>query len=145
MFSPKDNPQTSDKIALNFIRDVCVVEHDAIAAGVAGTDEHRRIRQARTGVIMARLMTWLEAQRHVHPPKSTMGSAAAYTLNHWTELTLFIENPGITLDNKRSESALRVIPLGRKNILFVGHEQAARTSPISTPSSRPARQERPVG
>jgi hypothetical protein len=28
---------------------VYVVEHDAIAAGVAGTDEHRRMRQARTG------------------------------------------------------------------------------------------------
>jgi transposase len=114
------------KIALDFIRDVYVVEHDAIAAGVAGTDEHRRMRQARTGPIMARLMTWLEAQKHVHPPKSPMGSAVAYTLNHWTELTLFIENPGIPPDNNRSESALRVIALGRKNFLFVGHEQAGQ-------------------
>jgi transposase len=55
------------KVALELIRDVYVVEHDAIAAGVAGTDEHRRMRQARTGPIMARLMTWLEEQnRHLH-------------------------------------------------------------------------------
>jgi len=71
----------------------------------------------------ARLMTWLEAQKHLHPPKSPMGSAVAYALNHWTELTLFIENPGIPPDNNRSESALRVVALGRKNFLFVGHEQ----------------------
>jgi len=70
------------RVALELIRDVYVVEHDAIAADVAGTDEHRRMRQARTGPIMARLMTWLEAEKHLHPPKGPMGSAIAYALNH---------------------------------------------------------------
>jgi transposase len=55
-----------------------------------------------------------------------MGSAVAYALNHWTALTLFIENPGIPPDNDRSESALRVVALGRKNFLFVGHEEAGQ-------------------
>jgi len=114
------------KVALELIRDVYVVEHDAIAAGVAGTEEHRRMRQARTGPILARFMTWLEAQKHLHPPKGPMGSAVAYALNHWTALTLFIENPAIPPDNNRSESALRVVALGRKNFLFVGHEQAGQ-------------------
>ena len=114
------------RVALELIRDVYIVEHDAIAAGVAGTEEHRRMRQARTGPIMARLMTWLEAEKHLHAPKSPMGSAVAYALNHWTELTRFIENPGIPPDNNRSESALRVVALGRKNFLFVGHEQAGQ-------------------
>ena len=36
------------------------------------------MRQARTGPIMARLMTWLEAQKPLHPPKGPMGSAVAY-------------------------------------------------------------------
>jgi transposase len=56
------------RIALDFIRDVYVVEHDAIAAGVAGTEEHRRMRQARTGPIMARLMTWHEAMANGKDP-----------------------------------------------------------------------------
>ena len=60
------------------------------------------------------------------PPKGPLGSAVAYALNHWTELTRFIENPGIPPDNNRSESALRVVALGRKNFLFVGHEQAGQ-------------------
>jgi transposase len=106
------------KLALELIRDVYVVEHDAIAAGVAGTDEHRRMRQARTGPIMARLMTWLEEQKPLHLPKGPMGSAVAYALNHWTELTRFIENPGIPPDNNRSESALRVVALGRNCAQF---------------------------
>jgi transposase len=114
------------KVALELIRDVYVVEHDAIAAGIAGTEEHRRMRQARTGPILARFMTWLEAQKRLHPPKGPMGAAVAYALNHWTALTLFIENPRIPPDNNRSESALRVVALGRKNFLFVGHEQAGQ-------------------
>lgn len=55
-----------------------------------------------------------------------MGSAVAYALNHWNELTLFLETPQIPPDNNRSESALRVVALGRKNFLFVGHEQAGQ-------------------
>ena len=45
------------RVALELIRDVYVVERDAIGAGVAGTEEHRRMRQTRTGPIMARFMT----------------------------------------------------------------------------------------
>ena len=114
------------KIALDFIRDVYVVEHDAIAAGVAGTAEHTHMRRARAGPIMARLMTWLEQQKPLHTPKGPMGSAIGYALNHWKELTRFLENSRIPPDNNRSESALRVVALGRKNFLFVGHEQAGQ-------------------
>ena len=114
------------KVALELIRDVYVVEHDAIAAGVAGTDEHKRMRQGRAGPIMAKLMTWLEQQKPLHNPKGPMGTAIGYALNHWTELTRFLENPRIPPDNNRSESALRVVALGRKNFLFVGHEQAGQ-------------------
>lgn len=113
------------KIALDLIRDVYVVEHHAIAAGVAGTDEHRRMRQARTGSIMARLMTWLEAQKHLHPPKSPIGSAVAYTLNYWTELTLSSRTQGFrpttTGARRRCESSPSVA-----RTFFVGHEQAGQ-------------------
>jgi transposase len=37
------------------------------------------------------------------------------------------------VDNNRSEAALRVVALGRKNFLFVGHESAPRRSRGSTP------------
>ena len=114
------------KVALDFIRDVYVVEHDAIAAGVAGTVEHTQMRRARASPIMARLMTWLEEQKPLHNPKGPMGSAIGYALNHWKELTRFLENSRIPPDNNRSESALRVVALGRKNFLFVGHEQAGQ-------------------
>jgi transposase len=112
------------RIALEMIRDVYVVEHDAKAEGIARTDEHTRLRRARARPIMERLHVWLVERKDQHAPKSPMGSALRYALNNWTELTRFLDDARIPPDNNRSESALRVVALGRKNFLFVGHEQA---------------------
>ena len=113
-------------VALELIRDIYVVEHDAKAAGVAGTAEHTQMRRARSGPIMAKLMTWLDQQQPLHNPQGPAGKAISYTLNNWKPLTRFLENPRIPPDNNRSESALRVVALGRKNFLFVGNEQAGQ-------------------
>ena len=55
-----------------------------------------------------------------------MGKAIRYAIENWTELTRFLGNPKIPPDNNRSEAALRVAALGRKNFLFVGHEEAGQ-------------------
>jgi transposase len=112
------------RTALEMIRDVYVVEHDARAEGIARTDEHTKLRRARARPIMDRLHAWLVERQDQHPPKSPMGSALRYALKNWTELTRFLDDARIPPDNNRSESALRVVALGRKNFLFVGHEQA---------------------
>jgi transposase len=112
------------RVGLELIRDVYIVEHDAKAAGVAGTDGHTRMRQTRSVPIMNRLKALLEEQRPLHQPKGPMGSAISYALNNWAELTVFLKDARIPPDNNRSESALRVVALGRKNFMFVGHEDA---------------------
>ena len=114
--------------ALEMIRDVYVVEHDAKAAGIVGTEEHTQFRRARAGPIMARVHAWLDEQKPLHQPKGPMGSAISYALNNWTELTRFLDDARIPPDNNRSESALRVVALGRKNFLFVGHEDAGQNT-----------------
>jgi transposase len=47
-----------------------------------------------------------------------------YALRQWPELTVFLDDPNVPPDNNRSEAALRVVALGRKNFLFVGNEDA---------------------
>jgi transposase len=112
------------RVGLELIRDVYVVEHDAKAAGIAATDEHTRMRQARSAPIMSSLKALLEEQRPLHQPKGPMGAAISYALNNWEELTRFLTDARIPPDNNRSESALRVVAVGRRNFLFVGHEDA---------------------
>jgi transposase len=112
--------------ALDIIRDIYVVEHDAKSAGVARTSEHLAMRQARTRPLMDKLFAWLKEREGLHPPKSLSGRAIRYALSNWTELTRFLEDARIPPDNNRSEAALRVAALGRKNFLFVGNEKAGK-------------------
>lgn len=112
------------RVALELIRDVYVVEHDAKADGVARTGEHTSLRRARSRPIMDRLKAWLVERKDQDAPKSPMASAVRYALNNWGELTRFLDDARIPPDNNRSESALRVVALGRKNFLFVGNEEA---------------------
>jgi transposase len=53
-----------------------------------------------------------------------MARAIGYCTKNWTELTRFLNDAKIPPDNNASEAALRVVALGRKNFLFVGHEEA---------------------
>ena len=53
-----------------------------------------------------------------------MGAAIRYTTNQWEYLGRFLTDPKIRLDNNISESALRVIALGRDNFRWVGNDQA---------------------
>jgi hypothetical protein len=53
-----------------------------------------------------------------------MGQAIGYALGQWDALTLFITDQHLPIDNNASERALRVASLGRKNFLFVGHDEA---------------------
>ena len=110
--------------ALEIIRDVYIVEHEAKERRLVGTPEHLTLRESRTRPLMARLFRWLRHHRGRHPPKGLMGRAVRYALNNRRELTRFLYDARIPPDNNRSESALRVVALGRKNFLFVGHEDA---------------------
>lgn len=114
------------QVALDVIRDIYILEHDARAAMIAGTSDHSELRWKRTLPLLDKFYMWLVQQRDLHPPKSKMGGALRYAMNNWQALTRFIRDVRIPPDNNRSEAALRVVALGRKNFLFVGHEDAGQ-------------------
>jgi len=53
-----------------------------------------------------------------------VGAAISCALNQWDRLLCFLDNVNVPVDNNASESALRVVALGRKNFLFVGDVEA---------------------
>ena len=69
---------------------------------------------------MTDLETWMKAQlaEHKVEPNSGLGEAIRYMLKHWSELTLFLREPGAPLDNNVCERALKKAILHRKNALF---------------------------
>jgi transposase len=114
-------PSASEaQVALDLIRDIYVLEDKAKQAGDRGNPEHARLRREECLPLMDKLYVWLSQQRPLHPPKSVMGKAIQYSMKNWQALTRFVTNPEIPPDNNRSERALRVVVLGRKNYLFVG-------------------------
>ena len=59
-----------------------------------------------------------------------MGKAIKYLLNQKKPLRLFLDDPKVRLDNNLSERNLRLVALGRKNFLFVGHDAAGENLAI---------------
>lgn len=114
------------KEMLDLILALYRVEHDALARGVVRTAEHLAMRRTRSRAIVDEIKRWLDEKLDVHPPKSPIAVAIRYALNQWDALTRFLEQPHYPLDNNSSERALRVVALGRKNFLFVGHDEAGQ-------------------
>jgi transposase len=107
--------------ALEMILDVYRVEHEAKEKGIVRTDGHLLLRQTKGRIAMDALFAWLAAEKDRHPPKSPLGQAISYALNRGETLTRFLDDVRIPVDNNASESALRVVALGRKNYMFVAN------------------------
>ena len=98
-----------------------VYHNDALARERELSPRDRlRFHQEHSRPLMNGLHEWMEAQfaEHKTEPNSGLGKAISYLLNHWPELTLFLEQPGAPLDNNIVERALKKAILNRKNALF---------------------------
>src|SRR5260370_6971975 len=70
------------------------------------------------------------ALKHNLLPKNPMAEAVNYSLNHWEELTLFLQDGAVPIDNNASEREMKRVVLNRKNSLFVGNPRGGRTAAI---------------
>lgn len=123
LFEAKDSAPEAER-ALELIRDVYLVEHEIKARRLEQTGAHLEARKRLSRGFMGKLREWLAQQEGLHPPKSLAGKAISYCTKNWIELTRFLDDAKIPPDNNASEAALRAVALGRKNFLFVGHEEA---------------------
>jgi transposase len=74
---------------------------------------HAKLRDEKSREITDKIKKWAESQRVL--PESGLGRAIRYMLGIWSELTEFLEDPLIPLDNNHLERALRPPVVGRKN------------------------------
>jgi hypothetical protein len=80
------------------------------------------LRQSESLPIMDELHDWLIDKRSDPRvlPKSSLGRAVRYALNQWDELSVFLGDGAIPMDNNETEGELRRLTIGRQNWLFVG-------------------------
>ena len=83
------------------------------------------LRQSRSRPVLDAIRNLLENPGATVLPKSDIGTAIAYTLNHWEQLTRFLADGRLPIDNNLVENTIRPIALGRKNWLFAGSPEGA--------------------
>lgn len=101
-------------------------------ATVAGLDPEARLalRLDKCKPLVHEIGEWVPKIYAQAPPKTPLGKAVGYTLNQWRQLNRFLEDGRIELDNTGAERALRAVAVGRKNFLFAGSDQGARTAAV---------------
>jgi len=126
--------------ALGLIRRLYAVERDLPPLLVPADDpaaaeqrrrreeQRRQLRQRQAEPILTELKTWLEEQRPKALPKSPLGQAIGYALNHWEALGRYLEQGYLAIDNNLSERTLRAVALGRNNWGVLGSETGGRTA-----------------
>ena len=72
-----------------------------------------KLRDEKSREITGRIKKWAESQKVL--PQSGLGRAIRYMLGIWSELTQFLDDSRIPLDNNHLERALRPPVVGRKN------------------------------
>ncbi|EGD3970332.1 IS66 family transposase [Salmonella enterica] len=70
------------------------------------------------------LWAWLTSQAQKCAPGSALHKAIKYVLSHKMELSRFVDDGALPLDNNRCERAIRQVVMGRNTWLFAGSLQA---------------------
>ena len=127
------DPQRSHQ-ALAWIRLLYDIEDD-VKGRETGDHEafvalRHRVRAERSRPIFDKFHDWLEAERPKVLPKSPIGEAIGYALNHWEALKRPLEAGFLELDNGACERAFKPVALGRKNWLFAGSDKGGQTAAI---------------
>jgi transposase len=93
-------------------------------------DQIKALRQEQSkpilGVIEKRLALWKPQVL----PKSPIGQAIAYAQGQWEALNRYVADGILAIDNNLAERTLRMVAIGRKNWLFVGHDNGGHRAAI---------------
>lgn len=76
------------------------------------------------------LQKWLIKERMMVAPKSNLGKAIAYSLNHWVNITRFLSDGDLEISNNRAERGIKQFVIGRKNYLFSSSVKGANSCGI---------------
>ncbi len=80
--------------------------------------------------VLAQIKVLLDDAQFKVPPKSPLGTAVFYSLNHWDALNIYLQDGRLEIDNNKSERSIKPFVIGRKNWLFHGNDVGAQAGSI---------------
>jgi transposase len=90
-------------------------------------DQRRAVRQELSRPLVDQFFAWLAAQTARISRKSDLGIALAYMLRRQDGFRLFLEDGHVDMDSNLVENAIRSPAMNRRNALFAGHDEGARS------------------
>lgn len=114
-------------IAVNYIGELYDVERKIKGLPPLHRKYYRRIYSK---PISKRFYRWLKRNQAKVLPKSPIGKAIAYSLNHWHAFNNYRRDGILKIDNNTSERAMKSVVLGRKNYMFAGSHDGAATAAV---------------
>jgi transposase len=94
------------------------------------TDEIKMMREEEAVPLLTKFHDWLQKQYVRAQPKSPFGKALYYCLNNWNELTQYVTDGELKIDNNHTEREMKYVSMGKKAWLFFGSDQGGKNDAI---------------
>jgi transposase len=113
------------KYAMKYFQKLYSIERYAKVLGM-DPEQRKALRQEKSKPIINEFKHWLDAVYSTVLPKSPLGGAVAYCLNHWEGLIRFLDEGRLEIDNNLTEQAIKPFVIARKNFLFACSVEGAK-------------------
>lgn len=122
----KDNDRERAEKALSFIQKLYAVEAQAREQNLS-PEQRKSLRLEKALPVINEFGKWMfdQMKHQLILPKSPIGKAFKYSMDRWDQLSAYLFDGILEIDNNLVENAIRPLALGRKNYLFAGSHSAA--------------------
>ena len=125
-----DNDKQKAQHVLVEIQKLYAVERKAKEQSLR-PEQIKELRLQQSLPIINELGKWMFLQIKLTLPKSQIGKALAYSQTRWDNLSAYLLDGNLQIDNNLVENAIRPVALGRKNYLFAGSHDAAQRAAMA--------------
>jgi|688.fasta_scaffold156382_3 transposase/uncharacterized coiled-coil protein SlyX len=126
----RDNDKQRAEYVLLEIQKLYAIERRA-KEGKLNTEQIKELRLKESLPVINELGKWMFAQMKLTLPKSQIGKALAYSQSRWDNLSAYLYDGNLQIDNNLVENVIRPVSLGRKNYLFAGSHDAAQRAAMA--------------
>jgi transposase len=93
-------------------------------------EQRKILRQTESIPILDKFNQWLIETYKFVPPESGIGKAIDYTIKQWLYLIRYCEHGEVEIDTNLVENQIRPFAIGKKNWLFIMHEEGGRIAAL---------------
>lgn len=118
------NTTGQSDIAIKLIGELYQIERKAKEQGL-NHQQRYELRLLESKPVLDALKSWVDKMACTTSSKGTFGKGIAYIQDRWHELTNFLKDGRLEIDNNNVENNIRPFALGRKNWIFKGSPRGA--------------------